>query len=325
MAQTTSIRLQNVAVGRIGADPSQMRADGESSVPTVIVPLEIALFQEGDTMTVVDRLAVTLWTRPPSGPRKRLSRSVPLDGIDSTSGMIVSLPSSAGPLRRDVRFELTPEALQALEVHVQSHTDGMAVQFSLLFELRLCWMRGLPVCPHPSSPGGAGFETVEGLPFPGAITEELVVGLSREHWARQIAPALGHDRLRLVAVAMPSADGMFGGRLVSMYDAASRAYDAAEWREAVQKCRDVRHHIEEEVGATKDERVAQIVATRSGITDDSDPRIEFLDSTWTALANVTNAASHIGSRGRLDAATAHAALLVTATMVQHVAELLGPA
>jgi hypothetical protein len=37
-----------------------------------------------------------------------------------------------------------------------------------------------------------------------------------------------------------------------------------------------------------------------------------------------SSAHHVDSRDRLEAATAHAALLVTATMVQHVAELLGP-
>jgi hypothetical protein len=60
-------------------------------------------------------------------------------------------------------------------------------------------------------------------------------------------------------------------------------------------------------------------------TDGEDPRIRFLDSIWTALVNLTSDAHHVDSRDRLEAATAHAALLVTATMVQHVAGLVGPA
>jgi hypothetical protein len=45
---------------------------------------------------------------------------------------------------------------------------------------------------------------------------------------------------------------------------------------------------------------------------------------WAAFAHVTNDAHHLDSVSRLDAVTAHATLLLTATMVQYVTELLGP-
>jgi hypothetical protein len=93
--------------------------------------------------------------------------------------------------------------------------------------------------------------------------------------------------------------------------------------ECIQKCRDVRHRIEHLVRQDDGEHVAAAVARRLG-TDENDPRIKFLNRVWQALADLTSASHHIDRRDRLEAATAHAALLVTATMVQHVGELIGP-
>ena len=123
---------------------------------------------------------------------------------------------------------------------------------------------------------------------------------------------------------LPSPDGVLGAQMITFYDEASRAYDRAEWRECIQKCRDVRSYIEQTVSQNEREHVAAAVARRLG-TDGNDPRIKFLDGVWQALAEITSDSHHIDNRDRLEAATAHAALLVTATMVQHVGELIGPA
>ena len=129
--------------------------------------------------------------------------------------------------------------------------------------------------------------------------------------------------MRLIAVRLPSPDGPLGDELVPLFDAARRAHDAGEWRESIQKCRDVRHHIERHVSSEDGEHVATAVARRLGV-DTTDSRIRFLGETWAALATLTSEAHHLDSIDRLEAATAHAALLATATMAQHVGELMGP-
>jgi hypothetical protein len=219
-----------------------------------------------------------------------------------------------------LRFELVEGSLRLLDDHLQN-SQGTSAELTLTLQARVAWARAI-LNEEPSPNFGTLLEL---LPFWRTTTEELQIQLPRERWARDIAPALGHDRIRLVAVQLPSPDGVLGTDLVPVFDAASRAYDASDWRECIQKCRDVRHHIEQQVrGASQNGTVAQVIAQRLNVKDD-DPRIRFLDSTWKTLADVTNEAHHIDSIGRLQAATAHAALLVTATMVQHVAELLGPA
>jgi hypothetical protein len=104
------------------------------------------------------------------------------------------------------------------------------------------------------------------------LADELRLPIAREQWAREIGPALGHDRQRLVAVRLPSADGPLGLEVVVSYSEASRAYDRAEWRECIQKCRDVRTHIERAVRQDHREHVAAAVARRLG-TDGEDPRM----------------------------------------------------
>jgi hypothetical protein len=172
---------------------------------------------------------------------------------------------------------------------------------------------------HEDTPGTA----LDVLPLARVTAEELLIQMPRDFWARELAPALGHDRYRLIAVKVPTPDGPLGGEIVPLFDAASRAYDAAEWRESIQKCRDVRHYIEKCLDLQEKEHIATAIAKRLSVSPD-DPQIKFLDATWQALAGLTSDAHHLDSVGRLEAATAHAALLVTATMVQHVSELVGP-
>jgi hypothetical protein len=210
--------------------------------------------------------------------------------------------------------------VRLLDAHVQYAAQGQIV-LALELQARLglledTKLEDLPSLSNPS------VQTVRR--FWGTTVDELEIQLTREQWAEQLAPALGHDRLRLIAVEMPAPNGPLGTELAALFDAASRAYDVADWRETIQKCRDVRNHIEEHARQEPGERLFQVIAGRTG-ADDKDARIKFFDDVWAALATVTSDSHHIQSIGRLDAATAHATLLLTATMIQYVGELLGPA
>jgi hypothetical protein len=77
------------------------------------------------------------------------------------------------------------------------------------------------------------------------------------------------------------------------------AYDRAEWRECIQKCRDVRTYVERAVRYDEGEHVAAAVARRLG-TNKDDPRIKFLDSVWAPLVNLTSGAHHVDTRDRLE-------------------------
>jgi hypothetical protein len=318
MSVDADIQIQTTTIGRMHADGSEIRGDKESVSPALIIPVGLDLYSLDGQKLVVERLEAALWTMPTTGPRLRIGSAV-RDSTVGQQGVWISMRQGERPYSIDLRFDLFQEGLWALDRHVQQ-TTGPFVSLSLICEARVAWVR--EQLNPPDTDSGTVLDL---LPFWRPRINELQVRLPREHWARQVAPALGHDRVRLIAVQLPSPDGVLGNDVVPIFDAANRAYDVADWRECIQKCRDVRHHIEQQVhGTSQDGTVAQIVAQRLSV-EEGDPRVRFLDSTWKALADVTNEAHHIDSIGRLQAATAHAALLVTATMVQHVAELLGPA
>jgi hypothetical protein len=316
------IRLVQYRVGHLRIDPLQIKGEGGPLMPALVLPVELDLHEADGKKLVLERLQAELVTRPGTGPRVRLGLPVAIEwGARSDTRPLSSVPRGASH-SLELRIDLLSAGLRLLDAHVQATTQG-PVMLALYFEARLGLMEEESMAEVIPSLGNPSLWSARR--FWSASVDELEIQLSREHWAEQVAPALGHDRVRLVAVSLPSPGGWLDTNVVPIFDAASRAYDAADWREAIQKCRDVRHHIEQQVrGTSQDGSVAQVVAQRLGVEED-DPRIRFLDSTWKALADVTNEAHHIDSIGRLQAATAHAALLITATMVQHVAELLGPA
>jgi len=310
----SSIVLQSTRVGLLRVDPLQVRADTEASRPTLVFPLGVELYK-GENDLFLDRLEAFLTTRPATGPRKRLGLAGTISGTGGQHGLLNSQPQGAGPVQAQLRIELLGEDLRLLDELVQG-TTGTVAELSLVFDLRICMIREVVL----DSVRGTALDV---LPLASPKAEELQIQLPCDFWARQLAPALGHDRYRLIAVKVPAPEGPLGDGLVPLFDAASRAYDAAEWRESIQKCRDVRHYVEQHLELQEKEHVATAIAQRLSVEPD-DARIKFLDATWQALADLTSDAHHLDSVGRLEAATAHAALLVTATMVQHVGELVGP-
>lgn len=309
------IRVTHTPAGKLSVVPSEVRGDTESPAPALIVPVSVELFPRDGQTVVLDRLAATLWTAPAEGPRRRLGLPAVIHNGERW-GLLVSEAAPGNPHRVELRFDLLDHGVRALDEHFQTCRTPNA-ELTLYPDARL----GIA----PAFPQDVNEEGTLGLiQCAKPLADELRIPIAREQWAREIGPALGHDRQRLVAVRLPSPGGPLGPDVVAAYSEASRHYDRAEWRECIQKCRDARTYVEREVRQSEGEKVAAAVARRLG-TDGEDPRIKFLDSIWTALVNLTSGAHHVDSRDRLEAATAHAALLVTATMVQHVAELIGPA
>ncbi len=310
----TYIRVTNTPAGKLSIVSSEVRGDTESLAPALIVPVSVELFPRDGQTVVLDRLAATLWTAPGQGARRRLGLPAVIHNGERW-GLLVSEAAPGNPHRVELRFELLDHGVRALDEHFQTCPAAHA-ELTLYLDARL----GIA----PDFPQDVNEKGTLGLvQCAKPLTDELRFSVAREQWAREIGPALGHDRQRLVSVGLPSADGPLGREVVTSYNDASRAYDRAEWPECIQKCRDVRHRIEQLVRQDDGEHVAAAVARRLG-TDENDPRIKFLDRVWQALADLTSASHHIDRRDRLEAATAHAALLVTATMVQHVGELIGP-
>jgi hypothetical protein len=194
----SGIKSQTTNVGVLRLDPLQIRADTEASRPILIFPLGIELFKR-ECDVFLDRLEAVLTTRPASGPRRRLGLPGTISGTRGQHGLLNSQPQGFGAVQAQLRIELLGEDLRLLDELVQG-APGTIAELALVFNLRMCMIREIV---HDDLLGTA----LDVVPLASAQAEELQIQLPRELWARQLAPALGHDRYRLVAVQMPTPAG----------------------------------------------------------------------------------------------------------------------
>jgi hypothetical protein len=161
-------------------------------------------------------------------------------------------------------------------------------------------------------------------PFWSLAIGSLPLRIPTAHWLEKVLPGLGLDSLRLIEITLPSGGGPLPHAVVSYFDQARSDYDGGRYREAIQKCRDVRHAIEEHLGAIKERPVADVVAERVKLPPGA-PQRPFLDGIWRALADLTSAAHHKEASKHLTQADASACLLLTALVVEYIETLLRPA
>jgi hypothetical protein len=152
-------------------------------------------------------------------------------------------------------------------------------------------------------------------------TQDLDVQVSREHWAEQIAPTLGIDWFRVVAVRLPKQVEGLDPKLVSIFDEAVRTYERRDYRGAIKACRDIRELIEQSLGASGKGGVAATVGAERRRPEDA-PERELIDGAWRLLSDVTNTANHSRSQGRYEAPDARATLLFTAVLLEYLADSL---
>jgi hypothetical protein len=307
-------------VGRLRVDPLTIGGEGGGLVPLLVVPLQAHLFQDENGPLVLVRLEATLWTAGVDRGGVELAPPATVYGIGGDRGLVVARPQSFSPDLVTLRFGLSPGAIR--ELHDRARTTApAAVTFDLRFQATLARLLDTD-----AADTGAAFNSpvAAGLaPYWQTRVEDMQIELSRERWADTVSPGLGEDRLRLVVVGFPPAGGPLGGQVADLFDAARRAYDAGDYRECVQKCRDVRNHVEQSLRSTDDERVAAAVARHVGAAGD-DPRVAFLDRAWTAVGDFTSGSHHVHTVGRLDGPSARAALVITATLIELVSELVAP-
>ena len=88
-------------------------------------------------------------------------------------------------------------------------------------------------------------------------------------WVSNVLPPLGFSSLRLIEIALPAANELLPDALLASFDAARRDYDLGNYRECVQKCRDVRNAVEQHLRATRQHSVANVIGDRLGQLSDA--------------------------------------------------------
>lgn len=319
----TAILLGSMhGVGEIAAEPSDLRGSGGPLAPALEVNFEVRLNPRSEGDIALKELSAELWL-PLAGSNKVWTGA---SALANWSGGFLSLAKAANRRTLHLRFPLSQEALRLFELHAQRAVPS-PIPLEFHFEATMAWSRWAsneidrsdPKAPKHPFPPSFGVLTDVGAEFQTTSVHELTIYLSREQWAEQILPALGLDRVRLLAVRLPKG-GPLPGQVVSLFDEARRHYDEGRYKEAIKSCRDLRYAVEKSLGATAGTRVAAVVAARKKASADG-PLYKFVDGVWTSLVNLTDDASHpeLKTFARVDA---RACLLLTATMVEALTDIL---
>jgi hypothetical protein len=311
-------------IGAIGADPADLRGTGGVLSPALELALEVRLNPQPDGDLAVKQLSVELWLPLAAHNAVALGPKV----THTWPGGLCSGRKHMNKTSTRLRFALSHEQLRLLEQHAARSLPG-AIQLEFRFSTVIAWARwasneidrtdpNAPAHPFPVNYGvlvdvGAEFQTSS------SPSDALTLYVGREQWAEQILPAVGLDRLRLIAVRLPS-DGPLPKEVVRLFDEARRHYDEGRYKDAIKSCRDLRYAVEAALGAVKGRRVATVVAEQRRTSSDG-PLYKFVDGVWTALVDLTDDASHPDLKvfTRVDA---RACLLLTATLVEALTDVL---
>jgi hypothetical protein len=322
MLTQARISSGSFSVGMSSVDSSQVRGEGGAVAPMLVIPLNVELDQRPkEERLALLRLEVALWL-PSARGTFQLGSPVVVFGDGSGGGIWHTAETHDFQTRIELRFPITLEMLRLIEetVHaMQAPNLGFTLKIKpavahVVASEELTTAHGMPGQVHIL---GSAFEL---RPLAWQTVDQLEVHLSREQWA-DIAKGLGLEEIRLVAVRLPKGVAGLDPKLVSLFDDAVARYERRDYRSAIGTCRDIRALVEQALGATKGNPVADVLAAERGLGATSPP-IQFAGGAWKLLAESTNAAHHGQSVGVYDAADVRAVLLLTAVLLEYLADSL---
>jgi len=161
------------------------------------------------------------------------------------------LPSSVASEQNQIGPKVTFFLLQEMRYENPRH-DFL---FTLWLQPKVVWLKETGSTAEPSQEvvsdpqirmalGRYSREIV----FWGARIVDFPVQVLAETWVKQVLPEPGLNSLRLVEVALPTLGGFYPELAPTSYDEARQGYDLGNYRACIEKCRYVRHAIEEHVG-----------------------------------------------------------------------------
>lgn len=323
MVATSVITVGTRNVAELVVDPAQVRGEGGRLSPALVLAAQLHLApQVTDEPLAVVRLEAALTLQAPPQAGRMLGAPAVAVGVGGHAGLWQQLPSATAKRPVELRFPLTAEHLRVLE---QAATR--VGRDDLLLGLRCTATVAAVAETRPVAAIAQTGPTVAALGNASLLrfcwetrVADAALNVGRDRWAEEVLPALGLDRVRLVAVRLPGPDTVPTSSIFQRFDRARVDFDAGRFREAIGHCRDLRNGIEQQLGATRADPVAVKVAARVG-WERGDPRCRYLDGSWQALAVLTNDARHADG-DRLTASDARATLLHTAVMVEYLGELL---
>ncbi len=314
----------NRIIGTISLNERETRGEGGPHDARIVLPLTVTMHpQPAAAMLALTELRCSLHLTTPTFAGNQVGPTVTLNLLENMSCR--SVPAGPGSWPIEVRLPLTEPLIVHLETHRHRHPEGTFVA-SLGFHGTVAWLSATGNTTPPDArmqnhPIDLQFGLFSVLaPFWNTRIEDLSVQIPASQWVDRVLPPLGYTSLRLIEIILPAANGLLPEALVISFDAARRDYDLGNYRECIQKCRDVRSAVEHQLGAIRQHPVADVLGDRLGLPPDA-PQRAFLRNVWTGFADLTNAAHHQSTVQGLLRADAHVCLLTTALLLEYISQL----
>jgi hypothetical protein len=283
------IRLQNVGVGRVRADSAQLRGEGGSHDPRLVLPVDVELDPrpEAQQLALVE-LTASIHLGSPPFPSNQIGSACHQNLLKGMHLRTIS----GGPTshRTELRFGLTQTQIKYLE-DARHNTRQGVFTLSLGLEGSVVWLRHTyDDCAMRDAgwPGSVGL-TSEILPFWYPDIGELRLKVEQSSWVRDVLPGLGYNRVRLIEIDLTQMPEQ--GITAQRFDKAIRQFDEGRYADCVATCRGIRHGWEQALEATKQRPVAQVVAEQLNWPARDWHRL-LLDKLWAAFADFSNVPHH---------------------------------
>lgn len=298
MFASTDVQLNNIFIGKVRIDSTQIRGEGGWLDPRLIIPIEIELFQRPENQQLVlTSISYSLKLNGNPGTVNQLGSTARLDLLRNLNYR--TFPNAPTTNILQLYINLTQEQVKKLEeARVNSHQAPFT--FYVEIEGIVAWLAGTgnsgdSYQSKPSTLRG------ENLPLAFGMYSELIpfwntsigiAGITVESttWVKVLS-GLGYDRVRLVEINL--AQMPEPAFIAALFDKARRYLDEGHYEESIAACRGIKNAWEKRLNPTrvKGKTVAKALAEKLGWTE-SDPRYLFLDKTWQGLHDMTSAFHH---------------------------------
>ncbi len=331
MTVDTDIRLGGILIGKVRLDSTRIRGEGGWLDPRLLIPIEIEMYPRPVSQQLaLIRLTGTLSLGEPPSPANQVGSDVSLDLIENMNYRTIPGAPTDNPV--NLCFSLTQTQVKKLEdAREGSHSGNFTLYLSL--KSIIAWLRdtGNDMLDDSSTTiGEERWPPMVGMfsdlwPFWNTSIGALRAQIEPATWVKNVLPALGYDRVRLVEIQLSQMSET--GIIASQFDKARRDLDEGRYEDCVLECRGIKNAWEARLRATRNRNVATVIREGLGWAQD-DPRYQLLDKVWEGLHIVASAPHHPEQTSRsftVTAADARFCFLMTVLLSEYVERLCSDA
>lgn len=284
------------AIGKVSITESEVRGEAGPLAPQLVIPLKFELDpRPPDKSLAVFQLRASLYKDQQTFPTSLACQPIFLGQTDGFLAWSMN-NGRVGSNRVELRFAINALEIAALEY--QRHASPTDV-FQLYLKLQPA-IAGLQhfneFQPAQHTPLSGPWDHLQfGMysqmyPFWSASIQTMFLRLERTTWIERVLPGLGYDQLRLLEVLLPPPLPSHTSAATE-FDKAKRALDEHRYSDCAAACRGLIGIWETTLGASREQRIADVVASRLSWSQ-GDLRRRFLDDLWKAANDIANVAHH---------------------------------